>query len=220
MKRANSVPANFTIRDLNTYNMTINIIMSLVDLVDNSKTDKNTWHSYLPLYESLFSSKKNSATHILEIGIGPFYKNNGGSINLWSKYFNNATIFALDIIPFDAVDISIINNPKIYLYTASDAYDINFFTKTFINTQLKFDILLDDGPHTLESMITFIILYSNLLKDDGILVIEDVQDIQWIEIFKTVTPIHLKQYIEVYDRRNIKGRYDDIVFVINKSKTA
>ena len=194
--------------------------MSLIDLVDNSKTDKNTFHSYLPLYEELFKNKRDNATHILEIGIGPFYKNNGGSIDLWSKYFNNATIFALDIIPFDYVDLSIINNPKIYLYTESDAYNINFFTKTFINTQLKFDIILDDGPHTLESMITFIQLYSNIMKDDGILIIEDVQDISWIELFKIITPSHLKQYIEVYDRRDVKGRYDDIVFVINKSKSA
>lgn len=32
--------------------------MSLIDLVDNSKTDKNTIHSYLPLYEQLLNKKK------------------------------------------------------------------------------------------------------------------------------------------------------------------
>jgi hypothetical protein len=35
--------------------------MSLIDLVDNSRTDKNTTHSYLDLYEKLLFSKKETA---------------------------------------------------------------------------------------------------------------------------------------------------------------
>lgn len=61
-------------------------------------------------------------------------------------------------------------------------------------------------------------MYLPLLKDDGILVIEDVQDIAWINDLRAVTPDELKPYIEVYDRRSIKGRWDDIIFVINKYK--
>lgn len=87
----------------------------------------------------------------------------------------------------------------------------------FLSKNVLFDVVMDDGPHTLESMITFIKLYSRVMKEDGILVIEDVQDIQWIDMLSQETPEHLKQYIEVYDRRPIKNRYDDIVFVINKS---
>ena len=55
------------------------------------------------------------------------------------------------------------------------------------------------------------------MEDDGILIIEDVQSWDWIEELKKATPEHLKEYIESYDLRHIKGRYDDIVFVINKS---
>jgi hypothetical protein len=43
--------------------------MSLEELADNTRTDKNTVHSYLPLYEKLLSSKKYTAKNILEIGI-------------------------------------------------------------------------------------------------------------------------------------------------------
>lgn len=44
--------------------------MSLVDLVDNSRTDKNTTHCYLSnLYESLMVSKKETATHVLELAL-------------------------------------------------------------------------------------------------------------------------------------------------------
>jgi len=83
--------------------------------------------------------------------------------------------------------------------------------------KLKFDIMIDDGPHTLESMIFFIENYSKLLEDDGILVVEDVQSIEWIEQLTNVVPENLKKYIFVYDLRENKDRYDDILFVINKS---
>jgi hypothetical protein len=85
-------------------------------------------------------------------------------------------------------------------------------------SQFNFDIIIDDGPHTLESMIFFIENYSKLLEEDGILVVEDVQSIEWIEDLKKVVPESLKQYICVYDLRENKKRYDDILFVINKSK--
>jgi hypothetical protein len=55
------------------------------------------------------------------------------------------------------------------------------------------------------------------MTDDGILIIEDVQSIDWIDTLKSVVPDNLKQYIKVYDLRLNKGRYDDIVFTINKS---
>jgi hypothetical protein len=41
--------------------------MSLIELVDNTRTDKNEIHGYLELYEQLLSRLKTSATNILEI---------------------------------------------------------------------------------------------------------------------------------------------------------
>lgn len=76
---------------------------------------------------------------------------------------------------------------------------------------------MDDGPHTLESMKIFINLYSQLLTDNGILILEDVQSWDWIEILKNEVSDDLKQFIKVYDLRSIKNRYDDIVFVIDKN---
>ena len=92
-----------------------------------------------------------------------------------------------------------------------------FIATKFTSKGITFDIVVDDGPHTLESMIQFITLYLPLLKADGILVIEDVQDIAWLETLTQVTPDAFKPYIQKYDRRSVKGRYDDIMFVINKA---
>ena len=106
---------------------------------------------------------------------------------------------------------------KSILYTSTNAYNIDFFTNTFLNSNIRFDVMVDDGPHTLESMVQFIQLYSQIMTIDGILIIEDVQSIEWIDTLTLVVPGHLKQYIKVYDLREKKGRYDDIVFTIDKS---
>lgn len=144
--------------------------MSLCDIVDNSRTDKNTVHSYLGLYESLLSSKKESATNILEVGIAQ----GGGSIKLWNDYFQNANVYGLDIIPKEMVWQYLYQLQRVSLFTSTNAYDRSFVESTFASKSIKFDMVLDDGPHSLESMIMFIKLFSPLLKDDGILIIEDV----------------------------------------------
>jgi len=190
----------------------------LTDYCDDRYTDKNTIHSYLDLYQSLFESKKETATHVLEVGIGPGIRENGGSIMMWADFFKNAHIYTADIIPIDHVRSELISHPRIHLYTSNNAYNMSFFTNTFLSKGLKFDILLDDGPHTLESMIDFVNMYSQLLKDDGILVIEDVQNMKWTDILRAVTPDALKPFVQVYDRREVKGRYDDIVFTIDKRR--
>jgi hypothetical protein len=54
------------------------------------------------------------------------------------------------------------------------------------------------------------------MADDGILIIEDVQSMDWLDELKNAVPEDLKKYVSTYDLRYIKNRYDDIVFVINK----
>ena len=186
--------------------------MSLEEIVDNSRTDKNTVHSYLPLYQQLLINKKETAKNVLEVGI-----QNGGSIKLWSDFFKNATVYGLDIINDDCIWDGIKYNEKIILHTSSDAYHNDFFTSNFLNKNIKCDFMLDDGPHTLDSMKQFIKLYSNIMTNDGILIIEDVQSWDWIDVLINETPDHLKEFIKTYDLRSIKGRYDDIVFTIDKS---
>jgi hypothetical protein len=66
-------------------------------------------------------------------------------------------------------------------------------------------------------MKKFVTLYSQIISDDGILIIEDIPDWKWIEILTNETPQNLKKFIKSYDLRPNKGRYDDIVFTIDKS---
>jgi hypothetical protein len=188
--------------------------MSLKELIDNSRTDKNTTHSYLDLYQKLLSKKKHLATNVLEVGICK-----GGSIKLWRDFFVNANIYGIDLMTEieDNLWSDIINDKKIKMLLGQNGYDENFVNSEFMNKDIKFDFILDDGPHTLETMKKFIKLYSPLIKDDGILMIEDVQSINWIQPLINEVPEHLKKYIKAYDLRPNKNRYDDIVFTIDKS---
>lgn len=185
--------------------------MSLEEIANNERTDKNTTHSYLPLYQNLLASKKETAKNVLEIGI-----DRGGSIQLWSDFFVNANVYGLDIIHIDSVWEDIKNKKNIILYTSSDAYNDIFFITKILNKKIKFDFMLDDGPHTLESMLQFIRLYSQVIADDGILIIEDVQCWEWTEHLKNAVPNELKPFIKIYDLTRNKNRYDDIVFTIDK----
>jgi len=178
-------------------------------------TDKGTIHSYLQIYENLFNNKRYTALNILEVGI---YK--GRSIQLWRDYFYNADIYGIDIN-----DISVItnkyalNDKNVKLFTNTDAYSYEFITKNFIDKNIKFDILIDDGSHVLISHILFLVKYIGLIAENGILIIESIQDINEIEILKLFVPYELEKYVEIYDLRDNKHNYDDILFVINKNKS-
>jgi hypothetical protein len=190
--------------------------MSLINLVDNSLTDKNTHHSYLETYDKLFSSKKLSAQKVMEIGIA-----HGGSIKLWRDYFINAEIYGLDIMTKDTIKnlhvvlSNLFELDRVQLFTGIDAYNSNFYNM-FLEKNIKFDIIVDDGPHTIESLKIFIKNYSKMLSENGILVIEDVQSIDWYSILKEELPEDLQRNLKLYDLRNIKNKYDDILIVLEK----
>jgi cephalosporin hydroxylase len=204
-----------------------------MELFSNSLglSDKNSVHSYLKIYESLFERFRNNNINIIEVGTS-----NGGSIALWNNYFKNANIYGVDIIHNKLMIDEIKNKANITLFNSTDAYDINFVTENFINKNIKFDILIDDGPHTLQSMKDFIKLYLPLIKDNGIFVIEDIplgnpdkpdQPLMTIggsdfkkellECVKENFPEYIN-YVEIKDLRNIKNRYDDVMLIIDLKK--
>ena len=162
-------------------------------------------HDYFKHYHSNFSSIRNDVKKILEIGV-----DKGESLNLWKEYFSNATIYGIDVINFQEI-----NDERIKLFK-NNAYDINFINSLPNN----FDLIIDDGPHTLDSMVSFLQYYQSKLNDHGILIIEDIQDINWIEILKShILPENIENYT-VHDLRAVKGRYDDILLIIDKSRKA
>ena len=163
-------------------------------------TDKNTDHSYIDVYTELFKDKRATANKVLEIGI--YY---GGSMVLWEQYFEKAHIYGLDINGALGLE----SKPRI-TQIIGDAYSDQIVN----NLDNDFDIVIDDGPHTLLSMVNFIEKYLPKLKSDGILVIEDIQDMSWIPVLTSFVPDEIKDKIKIYDIRHVKNRWDDIIFAI------
>jgi 23S rRNA U2552 (ribose-2'-O)-methylase RlmE/FtsJ len=122
-------------------------------------------HNYTEIYNNILKYYKNKKNNILEIGIKL-----GGSLKMWKEYFKYSNIYGIDIdtsqIKINLDNCTILNG---------NAYDEDIITKLFINT--KFDIIIDDGSHVLDDQIKCLNIYSNLLNDDGILIIEDISSI-------------------------------------------
>jgi trans-aconitate methyltransferase len=166
-------------------------------------TDKHTVHSYLEVYEGFFSRIRESCTNLMEIGV-----ETGGSIKLWNDYFPNAIIYGLDVNIYQNQCREL--TPRVRFIQA-DAYTSEC-AKTF-ETDM-FDVIIDDGPHSLESHYTILDLYYRCLKPGGYMIIEDIQDINHITILKQ--HVDAEAHVTVLDRRSVKGRYDDIMFVVQK----
>jgi hypothetical protein len=173
-----------------------------LNTLDYIGTDKNTTHCFIDFfYEKEFEKYKDKNISLLEIGI-----KSGGSLYLWGKYFKNGQILGIDIADQSRKKWKCLSNISHIIH---DAYDEKF------NKDLKnFDIIIDDGPHTLESQILCIKQYLPKLNKDGILVIEDICDINHFKILKNNTPEEFHGCIETFDLRHVKNRYDDLLFVI------
>lgn len=172
----------------------------MYSIINNSATDKNTSHSYLDTYERLFAPIQQSCQRVLEIGV-----QEGGSIALWSEYFPNAEIHGFDV-NLDKVIVDL-TNPRIHTRLC-DAYASDVLATI---TPLSFDVIIDDGPHTKDSMLTFASSYSQFLKEGGVCVIEDVQSMDWVADIVRSFPSYIQ--VEVVDLRHVKGRWDDILIV-------
>jgi cephalosporin hydroxylase len=179
---------------------------SLKNILDGKMTDKDTLHSYGDVYTELLEPKRNTAKNILEIGI--CY---GGSILTWYEYFTHAVVHGMDIM-YNQYVLALPKHNRINLIF-EDAYNVQVFERMSDNI---YDVIIDDGPHTLESMKFAAANYSKLLTDDGIMIIEDVQSDSWIDEIRMSFPEEFRDKVVVYDLRSIKGRYDDILVVLKK----
>ena len=116
--------------------------LNLKQICSIYNTDKNCLHCYVDeVYEELFKDIRNSAKKILEIGV-----DNGGSIFMWREYFPEA-----NIIGIDNKDCPQLENRDRINFVVEDAYSY----KALDQLPNDFDVIIDDGSHTLESM-TFV----------------------------------------------------------------
>ncbi len=189
--------------------------MSLIDLFDkkNYATDKLSRHSYIPVYEELFSKRRESVLNVLEIGIG-----SGGSLELWNDYFMNANIYGID----PNYNIDRLNKFERITQIKDDAYNEAFIQENFVKNNITFDIIIDDGPHNKGSQVNSMKLYTPLLSNNGIIIVEDVQDYldpgTWIRDIIKGLPTHYQRYARIIDLRHYNKSPDDLLIVLDLHK--
>jgi predicted O-methyltransferase YrrM len=174
-------------------------------------TDKASDHSYDNFYAESFESYLNKKTTILEIGV-----QYGGSSLLWHDYLPQSQLVLVDIKNQVNEYIFSSMNPERYVFYEIDAFkdeNLKFLSDTYPE---GFDIIVEDGPHSLDSQIYTLQNYLPLLKENGILIIEDIQDGNYVKILmESIKNIEHKS-IELVDLRHIKRRYDDLLIVVKK----
>ena len=175
-------------------------------------TDKLSKHSYIPSYEKLFQGRKENVKHVLEIGIG-----SGGSLELWADYFPDAQVYGIDLnYNWPHLDV----HPRIH-QIKDDAYSEQFIQK-FTSKNIKFDVVIDDGPHNRFSQMMAMKLYFPLLKENGLIIVEDVQDYlepgSWIKDIIQSLPQNYQKYARIIDLRDIKDIDDDLMIVVDKKR--
>lgn len=146
----------------------------LARIVSEFGSDKWGSHWYAPHYQHHFEPLRRKKITLLEIGIGgdedPLA--GGGSLRAWKSYFSRASIVGIDIHDKKAHEA-----PRIRTYKGSQA-DAGFLKRVVEQIGAP-DVIIDDGSHINEHVITSFEVLFPLLRDGGIYVIEDMQTSYW-----------------------------------------
>ena len=175
----------------------------------NGRTDKESPKKFISMvYDPCLGHLRTRPLRMIEIGV-----RGGGSTKLWLEFFEEIELFAID--NGDEVPTSLMNEMSQmegFLYLNHDAYKMDT-----LNLLLgDFDVIIDDGPHTLESMKFVAKHYTKKLSNEGILFIEDVQASHWIEDIVNATSLDFKGCIRVADLRSHTGVSDALIVVFHK----
>lgn len=185
--------------------------MDLAKIIQSNKnrysTDKTGGHTYDNFYNKILEelSSRTTNPNILEIGIS-----SGGSIRLWGDLFPTGKILGIDVV----TSYNLLNGddlPSNVEILITDAYSDNCIKKVQ-NISNTYDLIIDDGPHTVQSQIECIKKYCSLVAPNGYLIIEDIISQNYDNMIRNVIPEGFS--IDFYDNRN--KVYADAAFILRK----
>lgn len=148
-------------------------------ILESARSDKSTTHNYNILYSHILGPKRNQPINVLEIGMGT---NNpdlvssmgaggtpGASLYAFRDYMPSAKIYGADIdrdILFQSERIS-----TAYVDQMNPASFIDMFSSF---NDARFDLIIDDGLHSIGANLNTLVYTLNRLNTDGWLVVEDI----------------------------------------------
>jgi len=123
------------------------------------------WSIYFDQYEEKLRPYKELPIKFFEIGI-----ENGGSLEIFSKYFLNAELILGCDINHDCAKLEYEKpNTKVVIGDANKESIKNEIIK-----YSKFDIIIDDGLHAVSANLNSLIFSINSLRENGVFVVEDI----------------------------------------------
>lgn len=129
------------------------------------------WSSYLDIYWNLLAPIRNNEIDVFEIGI-----QNGGSLEIWAKFFPNAkTLIGFDNDP-KCKDLEF-EDPRIKVFV-DDAASVHA-GDLVKQTSSNIGVIIDDGSHISKDIIRSFLIFFPQLKPGGIYVIEDLHASYW-----------------------------------------
>jgi hypothetical protein len=139
-------------------------------------------HTYLEVYDRLFSVYQHEDINVLEIGIL-----RGTSMKLWHEYFSKATIWGADTFERTSWVGCTLNEVTETLkdYTRTKLVQVNSCSNDF-NAMIErnkflesipdgfFHVIIDDGSHELNDQVQTYNNFKSKLNKDGIYIVEDI----------------------------------------------
>lgn len=190
---------------------------ALGDLFEHYGSDKSTKHNYYLLYGSILKNKRGQQVNLLEIGLGTnnteFVSNMGKdgkpgaslrAFRDWGSHFN---VYGADI---DKDVLFSEERIKTFFVDQTDRGSLDKFT-----AQLPaegFDLIIDDGLHTPWANLNTLLFAIEILKDDGVFVVEDILE-KYLPVWE-ITALILEPK---YQCQLIKTKAE-FVFVITKRR--
>ena len=165
---------------------------------DEGHGDKGTAHTYIEEYDKLLTPYRNNI-NFLEVGVS-----HGESIQMWSEFFNDSTIFGIDIT---SANIKHLLDNKEFNIIIGDATKESILE--LLPKDIMFDVLIDDGSHLLYHQINTFNIFKSRMKEGGIFIIEDVVNIEGVA--PILSGLHTN--CEIIDNRHIKDRHDDVLVI-------
>jgi hypothetical protein len=142
-------------------------------LQQNQGKTIDRWSFYIKVYDQMFNGFRAASVRLLEIGI-----QNGGSLEVWAKYFDGATaLVGCDINPACA-DLRY-DDPRVHVVVGDANSDEAAAQIAAISP--SFDIVIDDGSHHSSDIIRSFARYFPKLSENGLFVAEDLHCSYWAE---------------------------------------
>lgn len=163
---------------------------SLSEIFARHNTDKGpSMHNYTRQYDPLLRPWRNEPVRILEIGV-----QRGGSLRAMREAFANAqTVVGIDINPTCKSQANAKKDVHVEIGNATDSC----FLQDVVNKHGPFDIILDDGSHKNNDIITTFELLLPHLKNEGIYIVEDTLCYKFPQYVDDSKPHHLAYFWEL-----------------------